>query len=187
MGEQSKRRKEVKTIDKNKRAIRKEKSVLISREQRSMCAGANCPRPLAEQRSVFGGRGAVPRDRVSIFKAQKYAGGREGSHPIKREPPALKRKCAKQIRCTLFSAWRGQGQAAGALFLTIAFKPRIYAVVAGRCRFCAFCNTFLYILFFIFLCERNIKYLQTCHYLQPSIFGSIAKRVKLVLCRVVQG
>ena len=25
---------------------------------------------LAEQRSVFGGRGAVPRDRVSIFKAQ---------------------------------------------------------------------------------------------------------------------
>ena len=41
-----------------------------------------------------------PRDRVSIFKAQKYAGGREGNTPIKREPPARKSKCAKQIRCT---------------------------------------------------------------------------------------
>jgi hypothetical protein len=47
LGEQSKRRKEDKTLDKNKRAIRKEKSVLISREHRSPCAGANCPRDIS--------------------------------------------------------------------------------------------------------------------------------------------
>ena len=67
----------------------------------------NCPRPLAEQRSAFGGRGVVPRDRVSIFKAQKYAGGREGNTPIKRVPPARNSKCAKQIRCTPIPNTRG--------------------------------------------------------------------------------
>ena len=37
---------------------------------------------------------------LSIFKAQKYAGGREGNTPIKRELLTPSCKCAKQIRCT---------------------------------------------------------------------------------------
>ena len=47
------RRKEVKTLDKNKRAIRQEKSVLNSREHRSPCAGANCPRDISRTAIAF--------------------------------------------------------------------------------------------------------------------------------------
>ena len=55
---------------------------------RNHVRATNCPRPPAEQRSVFGGRSEVQRISMSIVQGTKIR-GRVGGQPLHtREPPA---------------------------------------------------------------------------------------------------
>ena len=85
------KRSKKKTSANQKRAIRQEKSVLISRKKRSPCACANCPRDISatallalNSDSAFGGRSAPTRDRVSIFQGTIIRGWAGGEHPHKK-------------------------------------------------------------------------------------------------------